>query len=688
MFMARDALISAYKTRRNSGSKKTPFNYGILLASDYVSTLAGYVGPDYCNKIAAKSRGSFDDLMRKAARTLVYSNEDMLLLSKGIGQESVELPKNCLVAFRHVLTSNRKDRDGDVLHPDGAMVDPKMLLLWQHVHTLPIGKMLRVSSQDKNKLEIISCIVDMNALCHDAAVMIDNGMGRYSHGFRALEFTETKADHNGMGGGFDVTKFEIMEASLVSVPANVDAQTEEVLLSLVEGGKLTSPLMKRVGAGIREKRPLQVAGVKIRYRERLGDYSKEIACDSLTDLKAAVDAGLIGDSKHENEPGNRDEAGGKVGTGASEKADAETADGETKVATDKEVACPECDWVGSMPDDGTCPECGAELEPTTVETDEEKSGSKSLADSWEWVRDELSRQSKPYLQLMNIAVPQDTSAWIYAMFSDHALVQLFNYAVGSITNPTFYELDWQVIDGTPRFTGEPRQVDVTENTEVVTRTLSLLGEATTRKQLIKSIPWVDVKPYPYEYAVKITDPSKYEKIWCQNNKFGDGINAIFGVLKDGKVELQSIHFDNKQFTIEEAKKWLEEHEYKTSGFEESAGKSTLTIEKAGRVLSSANERRIGDAMNCHKETLKLGEGHLSAPARALVKEAHGHLSEVVSSLGKDEGKSTDLSLKDMMAAFFVKATPDDRKQMIEILTALDKADLVTGMAEQYSALLG
>jgi len=228
------------------------------------------------------------------------------------------------MAFRHVLTTSRKDRDGDVMHSDGAELDPKMLLLWQHVPTMPIGKMLASVEQNKNRVVVVSAIVDINDLCHDAAVMVDNGMGRFSHGFRALDFSEIKAGREGDGkqepGGFDVKKFEIMEESLVSVPANVDADTEEVLLSLVEGGKLTSGVMKEQARFIREKRPTTVP-VKL-------------------DLKVTVNGREVQNDENVRGAGEgteeRDKAGtpGEAGGGAEQEAEVSE---DTKVSEEMET---------------------------------------------------------------------------------------------------------------------------------------------------------------------------------------------------------------------------------------------------------------------------------------------------------------------------------------------------------------
>ncbi len=79
-------------------------------------------------------------------------------------------------------------------------------------------------------------------------------------------------------------------------------------------------------------------------------------------------------------------------------------------------------------------------------------------------------------------------------------------------------------------------------------------------------------PYPNEHAARIENPDKYEKTRRENNKFGEGIHAIWGILKGGKTELQAIRFDKTKFTVEQAKKWLNEHDYKPIAFEPASKK--------------------------------------------------------------------------------------------------------------------
>jgi hypothetical protein len=311
-----DQLIAGIKSREQ---KKTEFGYGILTADKYVRTIAEAAGTEACYKAFASKGASFDDVLKKAAKTLVYSNRDMIIEEQiDRAQSPIELPKNTLIAFRHTLTTPRKDRDGDILRTEGAIVDPKMLLLWQHVHTLPVGKMVSVFDHSKNKLSLISAIVDLNELAHDSAVMVDSDMARFSHGFRALQFRELKEDteteQTMIVPGFDITKFEIMEESIVSVPSNVDAETEEVLLEMVEGGRLTSGIMKEIGKHIREHQTTTTVAVK-----------------------GVEDADEPGSGSDEAE-GSREES--KDTAGPSEKAD-DDQEKETEDAGNAEVKAPE-----------------------------------------------------------------------------------------------------------------------------------------------------------------------------------------------------------------------------------------------------------------------------------------------------------------------------------------------------------
>jgi len=84
---------------------------------------------------------------------------------------------------------------------------------------------------------------------------------------------------------------------------------------------------------------------------------------------------------------------------------------------------------------------------------------------------------------------------------------------------------------------------------------------------------IDIKPYPNEHACRLNDPGKYIRIRRENDKFGSGIHAIWGIQEEDKpVELQAIHFSSDKFTVDEAKKWLKTHKYNCLIFEPATGK--------------------------------------------------------------------------------------------------------------------
>ena len=74
-------------------------------------------------------------------------------------------------------------------------------------------------------------------------------------------------------------------------------------------------------------------------------------------------------------------------------------------------------------------------------------------------------------------------------------------------------------------------------------------------------------PYPNEHAARMQNPDKYVRVRRENDKFGPGIHALWGVTQDGKAELQAIRFDKSKFTEMEAKTWLKDHNHHPMTFE-------------------------------------------------------------------------------------------------------------------------
>lgn len=177
--------------------------------------------------------------------------------------DGIEAPKHTAMIIRHVLTSPREDRDKDVLKTEGAMVDPRMALLWQHAPMLPIGKLCTVLEQSKEVLRMATALLDLNDLTSDAVKLVEAGALRFSHGFRVFEYEQRKAvPGDMMPPGFEVLKYEIMEESLVSVPSNVDA-----IVEMYSKGALTSDPYRELAKRFYEVRPKSWAGIAFAEKE-------------------------------------------------------------------------------------------------------------------------------------------------------------------------------------------------------------------------------------------------------------------------------------------------------------------------------------------------------------------------------------------------------------------------------------
>lgn len=78
------------------------------------------------------------------------------------------------------------------------------------------------------------------------------------------------------------------------------------------------------------------------------------------------------------------------------------------------------------------------------------------------------------------------------------------------------------------------------------------------------------KPYENEHACRIVKKD-WERVSRTNNKFGDGIHALFGIKND-TAELASIRFDSSKHTVDEARKWCRDNNYKCDPFESAKSK--------------------------------------------------------------------------------------------------------------------
>lgn len=663
-----EQLLEAIRQRQAS---LTEFGYGITTADRYAKNVLDAVGLEVAYKCAATRTISWDDVMKKAARTLVYSNPDMVTeeieYSRRAGSslkklDDIELPKNCLMVFRHVLTTPRKDRDGDVLRTQGAKVDPKMILLWNHVHTLPIGKMLAVSDHNSKKLSLISCIVDMNDLSHDCAVMIDNGMGRFSHGFRAIEFTKIKSADGEKEAGFDVSDFEIMEESLVTVPSNTDAEVEELMLGLVEGGKMTSPIMKEYGKSIRSHRPLQVGGV---------DLTK---IHLPIDLKITLNGKEIKDADVKGTGVETGAGGSGEGTdqaGLAKEADAKAAGKAEEAATDEEIVCPECGEMMPRSAGAECPKCGYVLkkpdmgeEEEEEMPEEEKSGRVFSGENFTTIKGvhgdvrELNK-GQHVRDKSGIEMCKRCDKRLKAMIKEYDMP--IGKSARSISAKNLAEL--KEVHGDLKDIDEGDHVITDKGRPIAHRAAKTLGglvaKYDTPDEEGKSFEKGDTPGHPF-----------------RGNQYSGGSGGGGGGSEGGPSGPHHMSPDDLRSTrtsISVAKR-----EARNSGPAE---------KKKTENAVNASERALNDrTRQSHEHAAKLNRDAADAHHAAgnyAARDAHSHLYSMHTGAARDLSKSIEHSMAEVIAS----ATPSQRKMIRKAFDAIEEVERANLQAKQYRALV-
>jgi len=217
-----------------------------------VDEIASYLKSDPAKFHAAVKRAAgqftYFDEKHAAPAYMKFKGDDGKLVVKGQALKDDEAGKSLgdgfLMEFDCVITTGRRDRDGDVLDPKGAMVDPKMPLLWQHMPFQPVGKMVRLLEQSEDKVTGRFAIVD-TPLGREAAQLVKTGCLRISHGFAPIEYNPLKDENGKDMGGWNISRYAMMEASLVSIPSNVDAEIEQF-----NAGKFHDPLLKAFFKGL------------------------------------------------------------------------------------------------------------------------------------------------------------------------------------------------------------------------------------------------------------------------------------------------------------------------------------------------------------------------------------------------------------------------------------------------------
>lgn len=127
-----------------------------------------------------------------------------------------------------IATTPEPDRVGDIVEPLGAKFKNPLPLLWQHAHDKPVGT-VKFDKPTKDgitftaelpKIEDAGALKDMIDMAWQSVkAKLVRGV---SIGFRALEYSWMD------DGGIRFIETEIMELSLVTIPANASATIQSI----------------------------------------------------------------------------------------------------------------------------------------------------------------------------------------------------------------------------------------------------------------------------------------------------------------------------------------------------------------------------------------------------------------------------------------------------------------------------
>jgi len=143
------------------------------------------------------------------------------------------------------------------------------------------------------------------------------------------------------------------------------------------------------------------------------------------------------------------------------------------------------------------------------------------------------------------------------------------------------------------------------------------------EQTIEKMNDTEERPYPGEHAARLIDPEMFDEFRRENDAFGEGIHAIYGI-KDGVSELQAIRFDAEKYSVEDAQMWLDENDHDPILFEPALEESVepMVEENAEPMVeekAAPDELEIGDFVRW-----KSGNGY--AYGRIIEINADGELS--------------------------------------------------------------
>lgn len=122
--------------------------------------------------------------------------------------------------IRGMASTNSVDRQGDVVVPDGGTWQLPVPLLWSHQHSVPVGWVHDIEVRGAGlwvECEFAEGVGDADRIW----AMVDQGLvTSFSIGFRPIKSEPIRS------GGLRYNEWELLEISVVVVPANASAKIE------------------------------------------------------------------------------------------------------------------------------------------------------------------------------------------------------------------------------------------------------------------------------------------------------------------------------------------------------------------------------------------------------------------------------------------------------------------------------
>ena len=119
--------------------------------------------------------------------------------------------------------------------------------------------------------------------------------------------------------------------------------------------------------------------------------------------------------------------------------------------------------------------------------------------------------------------------------------------------------------------------------------------AAIKKARERAEPIELARPYPNEHAATITNPEQYDTFRRSNNEGSQGVDFIFGIKNNEEgAELQSIRFRLSEYSVSQAKSWLDRNEFDPIKFEPATNEKSMTESTTVEKRAEPDGLKVGD----------------------------------------------------------------------------------------------